>query len=167
MLDPLSKQLIQRGKAFQAVVRLGTYSGKVPSYSSLKACKAKGTLFFLPMPLLKTIEDVENNADIASVGLPDPEVYIIVSGKPLKQKIVWQSMINIAHVRAAVQKLKEINWLYANIDDSSVDDACRRIIESVSDTTSSMLVKATADDVKSFQAYTIRRLDQKLTDTEH
>ena len=83
MLDPLSKQLIQRGKA---VVRLGTYSGKVPSYSSLKACK--GTLFFLPMPLLKTIEDVENNADIASVGLPDPEVYIIVSGKPLKQKII-------------------------------------------------------------------------------
>ena len=33
-----------------------------------------------------------------------------------------------------------------------------------------MLVKATADDVKSFQAYTSRRLDQKqssLTDTEH
>ena len=33
-----------------------------------------------------------------------------------------------------------------------------------------MLVKATAEDVKSFQAYTIRRLDQKqsnLSDTEH
>ena len=89
MLDPLSKQLIQCGKAFQAVVRLDTCSGKVPSYSSLKACK--GTMFFLPLTLdktLKTIEDVENNADIASVGLPDPEVYIIVSGKPSKQKIV-------------------------------------------------------------------------------
>ena len=88
-------------------------------------------MFFLPLPLDKTIEDVENNVDIASVGLPDPEVYIIVSGKPSKKKMVWQSMINIAHVRAAVQKLKEINWLYANIDDSSVDDACRRIIQSV------------------------------------
>ena len=31
-LDPLSKQLIQRGKAFQAVVRLGTHTGKVPTY---------------------------------------------------------------------------------------------------------------------------------------
>ena len=30
-LDPLSKQLIQRGKAFQAVVRLGTHTGKVPT----------------------------------------------------------------------------------------------------------------------------------------
>ena len=118
-------------------------------------------MFFLPLPLDKTIEDIEKNA---------PELYIIVSGKPSKQKIVWQSMINTAYVRAAVQKLKEINWLHANIDDSSVDDACRRIIESVSDTTSSMLVKSTADDVKSFQAYTIRRLDQKrssLTNTEH
>ena len=170
-LDPLSKQLIQRGKAFQAVVRLGTHTGKVPTYNSLKACK--GTIFFLPLPLdktLQTIEDVENSKDVDSVGLPDPELYILVSGKPSKQKVLWQSMVNIAQVRAAVQKLKQINWLYANIDDGSVDDASRRIVESVSDTTSTMLAKVTADDVKSFQSYTIRRLDQNqssLTDSEH
>ena len=170
-LDPLSKQLIQRGKAFQAVVRLGTHTGKVPTYNSLKACK--GTMFFLPLPLdktLQTIEDVENSKDMDSVGLPNPELYILVSGKPSKQNVLWQSMVNIAQVRAAVQKLKQINWLYANIDDSSVDDASRRIVESVSDTTSTMLAKVTADDVKSFQSYTIRRLDQKqssLTDSEH
>ena len=170
-LDPLSKQLIQRGKAFQAVVRLGTHTGKVPTYNSHKACK--GTMFFLPLPLdktLQTIEDVENSKDMDSVGLPNPELYILVSGKPSKQKVLWQSMVNIAQVRAAVQKLKQINWLYANIDDGSVDDASRRIVESVSDTTSTMLAKVTADDVKSFQSYTITRLDQKqssLTDSEH
>ena len=83
-------------------------------------------------------------------------------------------MVNIAQVRAAVQKLKQINynWLYVNIDDGSVDDASRRTVNSVSDTTRqcTMLVKVTADDVKSFQSYTIRRLDQKqssLTDSEH
>ena len=105
-LDPLSKQLIQRGKAFQAVVRLGTHTGKVPTYNSLKACK--GTMFFLPLPLdktLQTIEDVENSKDVDSVGLPDLELYILVSGKPSKQKVLWQSMVNIAQVRAAVQKL--------------------------------------------------------------
>ena len=170
-LDPLSKQLIQRGKAFQAVVRLGTYTGKVPSYNSLKACK--GTMFFLPLPLdktVQTIDDVMNSRGMTSIGLPDPELYIVVSGNPSKQKVLWQSMVNVAHVTAAIQKLKQINWLYANIDDSSVGDACQRIIESISDTTSTMLVKATAEDVKSFQAYTIRRLDQKqsnLSDTEH
>ena len=60
--------------------------------------------------------------------------------------------------------------LYADVEESSVDEASRRVIECVSDTTSKMLVKASAEDVKSFQAYTIRRLDQKqssLTDTEH
>ena len=57
------------------------------------------------------------------------------------------------------------------MEDSSIDDASRRIIECVSDTTSQMLVKASsAEDIKSFQAYTIRRLNQKqssLTDSEH
>ena len=49
VLDPLSKKLLQRGKAFQAIFRLGTYTGKVPQYNALKACK--GTMFFLPLPL--------------------------------------------------------------------------------------------------------------------
>ena len=92
-LDPLSKQLIQRGKAFQAVVRLGTHTGKFPTYNSLKACK--GTGFFYHCPSI-TIEDVENSKDVDSVGLPDPELYILVmiSGKPSKQNVLWQSMVN-------------------------------------------------------------------------
>ena len=48
-LDPLSLQLIQRAKCFQTVVRLGTYTGKVPSYNSLKA--NKGAMFHLTLPL--------------------------------------------------------------------------------------------------------------------
>ena len=52
-LDHLIKQLIQRARAFQTVVRLGTYTTKVPTYNSLQACK--GTMFFLPLPLNKTI----------------------------------------------------------------------------------------------------------------
>ena len=42
-LDPFSCQLIQLAKCFQTVVRLGTYTAKVPIYNSLKACK--GTVF--------------------------------------------------------------------------------------------------------------------------
>ena len=66
--------------------------------------------------------------------------------------------------------MREINWLYAAVDDSSVEYTSRCIVESVSDTTSSMLVKVSAEDISFFQAYTIRRLDQKqssLTDSEH
>jgi ATP-dependent DNA helicase PIF1 len=43
----------------------------------------------------------------------------------------------------------------------SIDDAARRIIESVSETSSMMLQKVSDDDVSSYQSYTIRRLDQK------
>ena len=166
VLDPLSKQLIQRGKAFQAIFRLGTYTGKVPNYSALKACK--GTMFFLPLPLDKTLQTIDkvqsNKSGEGLAGLPDPELYIIVNGKPSKNTILWQSVVNVEHVKAAVEKLREINWLYADVEDSSIDDASRR----VSHTTSQMLVKANAEDVKSFQAYTIRRLDKKqssLTDS--
>ena len=66
-------------------------------------------------------------------------------------------------------KLREINWLYADVDVSSLDDASKKIVESVSDTTSKMLQKVSSDDVASYQSYTIRRLDQKessIPDTE-
>ena len=76
-LDPLSKQMIQRAKAFQAVYRLGTYTGKVPSHTSVKACKS--TMFFLLLPLDKTMDTVEEIKDLAKgklALLPNPELYI-------------------------------------------------------------------------------------------
>ena len=115
-VDPLSKQLIQQAKAFQAVIRLGTYTGKVPSY---KACK--GTMFFLPLPLEKTVqtlEAVETKVIGASARLPDPEVYMIVNSKPSeKRKFIWQSLINVDKLKGALRTLKNINWLHANLDD--------------------------------------------------
>ena len=144
-LDPLSKQLIQRGKAFQAVYRLGTYTGKVPSHN---ACK--GTMFFLPLPLEKTMQTLEevNKVDGgAPIARPNPELFIIVKSKTKSNKMVWQSLLKGA--------LREINWLYANIDENSLDDASRKIIESVSETTSTMLQKVSSEDVASYQSYTI------------
>ena len=45
-LNSLEKQLIQHAKTFQMIVRLGTYTGKVPIYNSLKAMK--GNIFSAP-----------------------------------------------------------------------------------------------------------------------
>ena len=161
-LDPLSRQLIQRAKAFQAVFRLGTYMGKVPSHNSLKACK--GTMFFLPLPLEKTVQTLEeekNRVEGVATGLPDPELCIIVNSKSKTKKTVWQSLINVDRLRDALRKLKDINCMYADVDEASLDAASRRIIESVSDTSSTMLKKVCAEDVSSYQSYTIRRLDRK------
>ncbi len=163
-LDYLSKQFIQRAKAYQTVVRLGTYTGKVPSYNSLKACK--GSMFFLPLPLHKTLETLEEvNDDHVphDIALPNPEVYIIVNGKPTKQKVVWRSLVNVTDIHAAITWLKENNWLYKNVQSESLDDAARAVIEVVANTESAMLSKATAEDVAGFQCYTIRNLDNKLS----
>ena len=79
-LDPFSSQLIQLAKAFQTVVRLGTYLNKVPSHNSLKACK--GNMFVLPLPLEKSLETLEQSKS----GLAKPELYVIVDGMPTKKK---------------------------------------------------------------------------------
>lgn len=161
-INALSKQLIQRAKAFQTIVRLGTYSGKVPAYNALQACR--GYMFFLPLPLSKTwdtLSEVELGRADLLVALPDPQLFIIVNGVPTKDKIVWQTLVDVNAVTLAIQKLKEINWLYKNVDDASLDEATKNIVEVVDKASSIMLEKASTDDVAALQAYTIRSLDQQ------
>ena len=158
-LDPLSRQLIQRAKCYQTIVRLGTYTAKVPMYNSLKACK--GNVFFLPLPLNKTLETL----DECGGALPNPELYIIVNGRPTKSKVVWRSLVEVNHVKNAVRTLKLCNWLYNDVHKESVDEATKHIIEVTNAATTGMLEKATKDDVATFQAYTIKNLDSKLPPT--
>ena len=64
-------------------------------------------------------------------------------------------------VQAAIQKLREVNWLYKDINDTSINDVARQVIETAESATSTMLVKASKEDVSSFQSYTIRMLNEK------
>ena len=172
-LDALSKQLIQKAKAFQTVVRLGSITAKVPIYNSLQACK--GTMFFLPLPLKRTLETLEevqtpvkdvtcaSHVVARKLHLPNPELYIIVNGKPKSGKVVWQTLVNVNAIKGAVHKLKEINWLYQDSDDNFIDDAAKQVIETVNNSTSPMLVKASKKDIAGFQAYTIRTMNEKCS----
>ena len=165
ILDPLSRQLIQCAKCYQTIVRLGTYTGKVPSYNSLKACK--GTMFFLPLPLNKTLETIQEiqSSNCPHITLPNPELYIIVNGRPTKSKVVWRSLVNINHVKAAIKTLKSCNWLYKHVHKESIDESTKQIIECSNNATRKMLEKATTADIDAFQAYTVRNLDNKLSTT--
>ena len=69
--------------------------------------------------------------------------------------------MDVNAVKLAIQKLKEINWLYKNVDDASLDKAAKNIVEVVDKASSIMLEKASTDDVASLQAYTIPSLDQQ------
>ena len=158
-LNALSMQLVQRAKAFQTIVRLGTYTGNVPKYNSLQACK--GSIFFLPLPLNKTMATLGELRSTTIVPIPDPELYIMVNGIPTKGKVIWRCLVDINLVKAAFVKLKEINWLYKNVDDKSLEDATKKVVETIDTTSSTMIEKATKEDIAMFQSYTIRSLDQQ------
>ena len=160
VLDPLSRQLIQRAKCYQTIVRLGTYTAKVPPYNSLKACK--GTMFFLPLPLKRTLETLDDVKQKPCV-LPDPELYIIVNGKPTKSNVVWRSLVNVNHIKTAISTLKTCNWLYRDVLEQCIDESTKHIIEVSNNATTKMLKKASPDEVDTFQAYTIRNLDNKVS----
>ena len=64
--------------------------------------------------------------DIMSI-LPDPDLYIIVDGLPTKDKVVWQNIVNLDNVRHAVDKLRDIKWLYRTLDENGVDKATKKL----------------------------------------
>ena len=82
--------------------------------------------------------------------MPDPELYIVVNGKPTKNEIVWRSLVNIDNIKAAVEKLRQINWLYKDVAGGSIDEAVKQVIEVTNSSTSAMLEKASNDDIAGF-----------------
>ena len=65
---------------------------------------------------LDTLCDASNDPQL----LPDPEMYIIVNGKPTKDNIVWQQLVNLEKIKSAFNKLNEISWLYKSVDNNSI-----------------------------------------------
>ena len=120
-------------------------------------------MLFLPLPLSKTLETL-NKVDQQSSVLPDPELYIIVNGRPTKSKVVWRTiMVNVSQIKTAIKTLRSCNWLYKNLNESCIDESTKHIIEVSNNATTEMLKKVTPDEVDAFQAYTIRNLDNKLS----
>ena len=58
-----------------------------------------------------------------NVSLESPKLYIIVNGKKTKSEVVWHSLVDVNEIKKAVQKLKEMNWLYKDVTEDSVAEA--------------------------------------------
>ena len=63
--------------------------------------------------------------------------------------------------KTAIHILKKTNWFHVDVDDASVDEAARKIIEVMGNASSTMLEKASVDDIKGLQAFTVRKLSKK------
>ena len=76
---------------------------------------------------------------------------------------MWRSLVNVDHVKTAVHKLREINWLYSEVKDDSVNEVSKKVIEIANNASSTMLEKVDEHDISGLQAFTIRNLDNKLS----
>ena len=118
--------------SFQTILRLGTYTGKVPSRNALRACKS--VAFHLPLPLNKTLatlgeaKGVTDSMSLPS-SLPEPEVYVIANGKRTNRGVLWRNLVNVDSVKRVLATLKQINWLYTDVADDCVDEAVQNVIE--------------------------------------
>ena len=118
------------------------------------------------MPYNKTSEtfhEIQEPTKLLPASVPSPELYIIVHGKPTKAGVVWCNLVDVNHVKAAIHKLHQINWLYGDVHEDTVDFATKQVIEVANNATSRILQKASKDDINEFQAYTIRNLDNRLS----
>ena len=41
--------------------------------------------------------------------------------------MVWRSLVDVNDIKVALTKLKETNWLYQNVDDTSVDEVSKEV----------------------------------------
>jgi len=92
--------------------------------------------------------------------LPDPQLFILIDGRPTKDKVVWQSLVDVNGVKDAVQCLKQINWLYKTVDEESINDAAKTAFEAIGHTNSTLLEKASEQDVLTLSHYTIRQMSE-------
>ena len=115
-------------------MRLGTYTRKGSHLQLIESGQRNN--IFLPLPMQNSLDRLNeagfraqfSSDDIMST-LPDPELYNIVDGRPTKDKVVWQGIGDVDNVRHAVDKLRDINWLYKTLDENSVDEATKKLLK--------------------------------------
>ena len=69
-----------------------------------------------------------------------------------QQKVVWRSLVDVNRVKAAINVLKSSNWLYKDVNNESVDEATKHIIEVSNTATTRMLEKASKLDFRPTQS---------------
>jgi len=110
-LNTFEKMLIQRAKAFQTIVKMGTVSNKkIPERSKIQ--KVKGRTFHLPLPLQQTLNKICSDIDPININY---ELYFIIRNIPTKSKIIWEDLVDIKKVFEALIWLKNNNFLYSHI----------------------------------------------------
>ncbi|KYM96060.1 hypothetical protein ALC62_13287 [Cyphomyrmex costatus] len=102
--------LIQRAKAFQTIVKMGTViNKKIPQKHMIQ--KVKGRTFHLPLPQEETWNKLCKNTDPINKN----HEIIVVRGVPTKNKNIWEDLVDKRKVCNALIWLKHNNPFYKHI----------------------------------------------------
>ena len=110
-LTQFERIFIRQVAMYQTVFKLDTSAGNLPYNERMAAIK--GFSVHLPVPLQNTLQQL---GDGRPGKLVDPRNFILLHGIPNKNRHVWQRLINVDNVFAALQWLVKHNPLYSNIN---------------------------------------------------
>ena len=108
-LSQFECMFIRQISMFQTFLKLGPSVGNRPNSEKMSA--VKGFSVHIPVPIQMNVEQLAG----AAPGLLNPRDFIVLHGLPNKDRKVWQSLINVEKVIAALKWLVKNNPLYKKI----------------------------------------------------
>ena len=126
-LTPFEAMFIRQISMFQSFLKLGPSVGNRPNNEKMSA--VKGFSVHIPVPVEMTIKQLAGDKH----QLVNPRSFIVLHGIPRKDKNVWQSLINVERIIAALKWLVKNNPLYRDIHVPSKDEILDMLCENDSD----------------------------------
>ena len=157
------KQALRHDAMAPRCILNGLQTMPVPEELSKLDCLGKQLVqraksaFYLPLPLERTLQTLD---EVDGSLAANPELYIIVNNKPTNSNKVWRNLVN---VRRPSKSSNRPTGCTKPSTKTPLTNWPREIIEVVSSASSTMLEKASDEDISGLHSYTIMDMNDKLS----
>ena len=109
-LSPLESMFLHLAMCYQTVLKLAPMGANIPYNARMSSLK--GFAVHIAAPIDVTLKELFEERPSRVV---DPTNFIVLHGIPKKDRTVWQKIVRVDKIHAALTWLKENNPLYINI----------------------------------------------------
>ena len=103
---------VKIASSFQTHPKLRPIQSKVPE--NQKMAGVRGNSIQLPIPMQNTVDELESN--LSRNKLLDISKYLVIYNKGKNGKVIYENLVNIQDIKAALVWLKSNNPNYAHIE---------------------------------------------------
>ena len=111
-LNIFSLLFIKIASSFQTHLKLGLVQSKIPE--NQKMAGVRGNFIQLPIPIQNAVDELESN--LSHNKLLDVGKYLVIYNKGKNGKVIYENLVNIHDIKAALVWLKSNNPNYAHIE---------------------------------------------------